>query len=116
MVGSKVLFSAIALGAATLPSSAQVPRTELVYSMPWTAQSVQPAPLDSFRPRFELAPASYIPAASTLLLVRRDPAQRMTAPSAPSGDGWQKVLIALALVAYQLRRKHRSLRTQPFGL
>jgi len=26
------------------------------------------------------------------------------------------VLIALALVAYQLRRKHRSLRTQPFGL
>ncbi len=113
MVGSKVLFSAMALGAATLPSSAQVPRAELVYSVPLTAQSV---PLDSFRPRFELAPASYIPAASTLLLVRRDPAQRMTLPPASSGDGWQKVLIALALVAYQLRRKHRSLRTQPFGL
>lgn len=47
-----------------------------------------------------------------ILLQRRIAAARMHS----AGDGWLMALIGLMLVAYQLCRKHRFLRPQPFTL
>lgn len=114
MVGIRVLVSALALGVAAIPASAQMHGAELNSSAPSPVQAI---PVNGFRSQFQLASTgNHAPLVSTLLLVRRDSEQLMTLPPPSASDGWQKVLIALALVAYQLRRKHRSLRTQPFGL
>lgn len=47
-----------------------------------------------------------------ILLQQRIAAARMRS----AGDGWLMALIGLMLVAYQLCRKHRFLRPQPFAL
>lgn len=62
------------------------------------------------------ATPSSIPTREATLI---SPAQRVTAGSPPraraTSDYWLMGLVAVMLVAYQLRRKHRFLRPQPFS-
>jgi len=106
MAGIRIVIPLLLLSGAANPLPTGAPRQPLHASH---AAALAATP-ESFRPQFQLAATQPL-SARTLLPVGREGVQR--APLLPTaGDGWNKLLIFMALIAYQLRRKHHTLRVR----
>lgn len=109
MVGARLVYACLAVCALTADAT-QV-----------SIAAAAPATLAHVHNRSAVtAPVSALPVAAVKLVVpgmHSRPVHLQAAPSVPFGtDIGLKCLVAAMLVAFQLRRKHRALRAQPFSL
>lgn len=110
MVGTRLIYTCLAVCILT----ADATQVSVAAAAPETLASIGHKRI-GHRPAIS-APVSALPVAAARFGAQSRTVHLQAAKSVPFGtDIGLKLLVAAMLVAYQLRRKHRALRAQPFS-